>query len=124
VQLAGLTAIRDGEPLVSETVARLRSARDVLVERLNRIPGLEVAPPPGAMYLFLRLATNDSLGFAKELVARAGLGLAPGVAFGPEGEGFLRWCFAASEDLLVRGADRLANHLRGLAQAGRSEPHF
>ncbi len=124
VQLAGLAAIRDGEPLVTETVARLRSARDVLVERLNRIPGLEVAPPPGAMYLFLRIATNDSLGFAKDLVARAGLGLAPGVAFGPEGEGFLRWCFAASEDLLVRGSDRLANHLRGLAQAGRSEPHF
>jgi aspartate/methionine/tyrosine aminotransferase len=125
VQLAGVTAIRDGEALVAETVARLRSARDLLVERLNRIPGVEVAPPPGAMYLFLRVdGATDSLAFAKELVARAGLGLAPGIAFGPEGEGFLRWCFAASEDLLVRGADRLATHLRGLAPADRSEPHF
>lgn len=125
VQLAGVGAIRDGEALVAETVARLRSARDLLVERLNRIPGVEVAPPPGAMYLFLRVAgATDSLAFAKELVARAGLGLAPGIAFGPEGEGFLRWCFAASEDLLVRGADRLATHLRGLAPADRSEPHF
>lgn len=125
VQLAGLTAIRDGEPLVAETVARLRSARDLLVERLGGIPGVEVAPPPGAMYLFLRIAgATDSLALAKDLVARAGLGLAPGVAFGPEGEGFLRWCFAASEELLERGADRLANYLRGLAPAGRTEPHF
>jgi aspartate/methionine/tyrosine aminotransferase len=125
VQLAGLAAIRDGEPLVAETVARLRSARDTLVGRLRAIPGLEVAPPPGAMYLFFRVAgAADSLAFAKELVAHAGLGLAPGVAFGPEGEGFLRWCFAASEDLLVRGADRLASHLRGLAPAARTEPHF
>jgi aspartate/methionine/tyrosine aminotransferase len=124
VQLAGLTAIRDGEPLVAETVARLRSARDTLVKRLNAA-GLEVAPPPGAMYLFFRVAgVSDSLAFAKELVAHAGLGLAPGVAFGPEGEGFLRWCFAATEDLLVRGADRLASHLRGLAPAARTEPHF
>jgi aspartate/methionine/tyrosine aminotransferase len=124
VQLAGLTAIRDGEPLVAETVARLRSARDTLVKRLNAA-GLEVAPPPGAMYLFFRVAgVSDSLAFAKELVAHAGLGLAPGMAFGPEGEGFLRWCFAATEDLLVRGADRLASHLRGLAPATRTEPHF
>jgi len=41
-----------------------------------------------------------------------GLGLAPGAAFGPEGEGFLRWCFAATEDRLAEGVQRLRAALR------------
>jgi hypothetical protein len=40
-------------------------------------------------------------------VAEAGLGLAPGSAFGPEGEGFVRWCFAASPERLEAGVARL-----------------
>ncbi len=78
------------------------------------MPGIEVAPPPGAMYLFFRIAgrSHDSVALAKQLVAEAGLGLAPGSAFGPEGEGYLRWCFAASEALLAEGAQRLAAFLR------------
>lgn len=110
VQQAGIVAVRDGESLVAETVARLRASRDRLVTALAAIPGIEVAPPPGAMYLFFRIpgASDDSLAFAKRLVAEAGVGIAPGVAFGAEGEGFLRWCFAASDVLLERGAARLA----------------
>lgn len=110
VQQAGIVAVRDGESLVAETVARLRASRDRLVTALAAIPGIEVAPPPGAMYLFFRIpgASDDSLAFAKRLVAEAGVGIAPGVAFGAEGEGFLRWCFAASDALLERGAARLA----------------
>jgi aspartate/methionine/tyrosine aminotransferase len=118
VQQAGLVAVRDGEPLVAATVARLRASRDLLVRELAALPGVEVAPPPGAMYLFFKVAgfSGDSLAFAKRLVAQAGLGIAPGVAFGPEGEGYLRWCFAASDALLLQGAERLRAFLRG-AQA-------
>ena len=43
--------------------------------------------------------------------AQSGLGLAPGIAFGPEGEGFVRWCFAASEVRLADGVDRLQRYL-------------
>jgi aspartate/methionine/tyrosine aminotransferase len=50
---------------------------------------------------------TDSLAFCKRLVREAGLGLAPGSAFGPEGEGFVRWCFAASEERLAEGVARL-----------------
>jgi aspartate/methionine/tyrosine aminotransferase len=109
VQQAGIVAVRDGEPLVAATVARLRGSRDLLVRELATLPGVEVAPPPGAMYLFFKVAgfSGDSLAFAKRLVAEAGLGIAPGVAFGPEGEGYLRWCFAASDALLLQGAERL-----------------
>jgi aspartate/methionine/tyrosine aminotransferase len=117
VQQAGLTAVRQGEPLVADTVARLRTSRDLLVRELAALPGVEAAPPPGAMYLFFRIArlSDDSLACAKRLVAEAGLGIAPGVAFGPEGEGYLRWCFAASDDLLRQGAERLRRFLGSAA---------
>jgi len=119
VQQAGIVAVRDGEPLVADTVARLRASRDLLVRELAALPGVEVAPPPGAMYLFFKVAgfSGDSLAFAKRLVAEAGLGIAPGVAFGPEGEGYLRWCFAASDALLLQGAERLRKFLKSALAA-------
>jgi len=119
VQQAGIIAVRDGEPLVAGTVARLRASRDLLVRELATLPGVEVAPPPGAMYLFFKVAgfSGDSLAFAKRLVAEAGLGIAPGVAFGPEGEGYLRWCFAASDALLLQGAERLRTFLKSARAA-------
>ena len=114
VQRAGLVAVSDGESCVQQTVARLRASRDLLVTALAAVPGIEVAPPLGAMYLFFRIAgrSDDSVAFAKQLVAEAGLGLAPGAAFGNEGEGYLRWCFAATQSLLAQGAERLGSFLR------------
>jgi aspartate/methionine/tyrosine aminotransferase len=113
IQRAGIVALRDGEPLIEQTLARLRRARDLLTQRLAAIQDVEAAAPPGAMYQFFCIVgrSDDSLRFAKELVTRAGLGLAPGIAFGPEGEGYLRWCFAASESLIEEGVRRLARFL-------------
>ena len=67
------------------------------------------------MYAFFRVDdVDDSLALCKRLVSEAALGLAPGIAFGPEGEGFVRWCFAASEERLAEGIHRL----RGALDAG------
>jgi aspartate/methionine/tyrosine aminotransferase len=112
VQRAGTVAITQGEEVVARTVARFRMARDLLVQRLRTLPGVEVATPDGAMYAFFRVAgVADSLEFCKRLVADQGLGLAPGVAFGAEGEGFIRWCFAAGEERLAEGLRRLERAL-------------
>ena len=112
VQRAGVIAINDGEPTVLHTLARFRAARDFLVAQLAAIDGIEVASPPGAMYVFFRVeGVNDSLDFCKRLVREARLGLAPGSAFGPEGQGFVRWCFAASEERLLEGVGRLREFL-------------
>ncbi|VWC75723.1 aspartate aminotransferase [Burkholderia lata] len=117
VQAAGEVALRDGEPFVRSFVAALRDARDHLVAALRTLPGVEVPPPSGAMYLFLRLpGASDSLAFCKTLVREAGLGLAPGRAFGPEGEGFVRWCYACDPARLDAGVERLRRLLaRGAA---------
>jgi aspartate/methionine/tyrosine aminotransferase len=64
------------------------------------------------MYVFLRVAgVTDSFEFCTQLVREARLGLAPGSAFGPEGQGFVRWCFAASEERLLDGVGRLREFL-------------
>ena len=112
VQRAGVTAITEGEPTVQHTLARFRAARDFLVGQLTALDGIEVASPPGAMYVFFRVAgVTDSFEFCKRLVREARLGLAPGSAFGPEGQGFVRWCFAASEERLLDGVGRLREFL-------------
>jgi aspartate/methionine/tyrosine aminotransferase len=65
------------------------------------------------MYAFFRVdGQDDSLAFAKRLVTEAGLGLAPGVAFGAEAEGWLRWCFASKQpERLTEGVGRLRRQL-------------
>ena len=112
VQRAGLAAVTQGEPVIAHTLERFRKARDFLVRELRAIPGVEVASPSGTMYAFFRIqGMRDSLAFCKQLVAEHGLGLAPGAAFGPEGEGYVRWCFAADEAKLAEGVARLARAL-------------
>jgi aspartate/methionine/tyrosine aminotransferase len=70
------------------------------------------------MYAFFRLeGFDDSLALAKRLVAEAGLGLAPGNAFAPQAQGWLRWCFASRDpQRLVQGVERLRGWLA--AQSG------
>jgi aspartate/methionine/tyrosine aminotransferase len=109
VQRAGLAALHGAADFVPGLVARLKGCRDTLLPLLAALPRVQVATPAGGMYAFFRVeGEDDSLAFAKRLVAEAGLGLAPGAAFGPEGEGWLRWCFASREPgRLVEGVARL-----------------
>jgi aspartate/methionine/tyrosine aminotransferase len=112
VQRAGLVALREGEPIIARSLSRYRKARNFLLSELKKLDRLEVAVPDGTMYAFIRIkGVDDSLAFCKKLVREAGLGLAPGSAFGPEGEGFVRWCFAASEERLAEGVARLKKAL-------------
>jgi aspartate/methionine/tyrosine aminotransferase len=113
VQHAGVAAITHGESTVAHTRARFHGARDFLVRELAQLPRIEVAAPAGAMYAFFKVdGLTDSLAFCKRLVHEAKLGLAPGSAFGPEGEGFVRWCFAADRARLADGVARLARFLQ------------
>ena len=118
-QRGALAAVRRTAEVTPRVVAHLKTCRDTLVPLLQALPEVDVAPAPGGMYAFFRLAGHpDSLATAKRLVAEAGLGLAPGSAFAPEAEGWLRWCFA-SKDLsrLSQGVDRLRAWLAGPGRA-------
>ncbi|TAG80001.1 MAG: pyridoxal phosphate-dependent aminotransferase [Burkholderiales bacterium] len=114
VQRAGIVAVRHGDATIAHTRERFRAARDHLTRLLNAIEGIEAPPAPGAMYAFFRVrGLTDSLAFCKRLVAEEGLGLAPGAAFGDEGEGFVRWCFASGLPRLEEGIERFR---RGMAK--------
>jgi aspartate/methionine/tyrosine aminotransferase len=112
-QRAAIEAIRRTDEVTPRVVAHLRNCRDTLVPLLQAVPGVELTPAKGGMYAFFKLdGYDDSLDLAKRLVAQAGIGLAPGNAFAPEAQGWLRWCFA-SKDLarLRQGVERLESWL-------------
>jgi aspartate/methionine/tyrosine aminotransferase len=114
-QRAAVVALARTDEVTPRVVAHLKACRDTLVPLLQAVPGVDLAPARGGMYAFFRLEGHpDSLATAKRLVAEAGLGLAPGSAFAPEAEGWLRWCFA-SRDLarLSQGVERLQAWLAG-----------
>lgn len=110
VQRGALAALDQADDFVPSLVDRMRACRDRLVDGLQALPGITAARPNGGMYAFFRVdGQSDSLALAKRLVREQGLGLAPGVAFGPEGEGWLRWCFASRDPVrLDLGLQRLA----------------
>ena len=113
VQRAGLAGLAHATSFVPELVGRLRECRDLLLPRLRALPGVQVATPAGGLYAFFRVpGSDDSLAFAKRLVQEAGVGIAPGAAFGSEGEGWLRWCFASRDPArLEEGVRRLGSFL-------------
>ncbi len=110
VQRGALAALAMADDFVPGLIQRLRCGRDCLLAGLLALPGVTSAVPTGGMYAYFRIeGENDSLALAKRLVAEHGLGLAPGVAFGAEGEGWLRWCFASQDPArLDAGLQRLA----------------
>ena len=113
VQRAAAVALAQTDTITPRVVAHLRQCRDTLVPLLQALPGVTTSAAPGGMYAFLRVnGFDDSLQLAKRLVLDAGVGLAPGAAFAPEAEGWLRWCFA-SKDLarLEQGVQRLRDWL-------------
>jgi aspartate/methionine/tyrosine aminotransferase len=74
---------------------------------LAAIPGASVPEPQGAFYAFPRIAgLDDSTQFTADLVRQSGVAFAPGVAFGADGEGYVRLCFAATEQMLAEALTR------------------
>ncbi|MBO9646624.1 MAG: aminotransferase class I/II-fold pyridoxal phosphate-dependent enzyme, partial [Pseudacidovorax sp.] len=112
-QRAGIAALAHEAEITPRVVAHLQSCRDTLVPLLQALPGLKVSAAKGGMYAFFQVeGAADSLALAKRLVTEAGLGLAPGNAFAPEAQGWLRWCFASRDTgRLVQGVERLSGWL-------------
>lgn len=115
VQVAGTVALREA----GSEVARMREIYDerrkYLVPALRGL-GLTVdAEPTGAFYVFAdaRSWGADSLQLAYRLLDEAGVALAPGIDFGPGGEGFLRVSYATSIDRLREGVSRLERWAAG-----------
>lgn len=110
VQVAGAVALLHGQGEVARMRAVYAERRAFLVPALRAL-GLRVeVEPEGAFYVFAdaRAWGEDSLAIASRLLEEAGVAVAPGVDFGPGGEGFLRFSYATSTERLEEGVERLA----------------
>jgi aspartate/methionine/tyrosine aminotransferase len=122
VQHAGVAALRHGAP----TLEAMRSAyvrrRTLLVEGLRRLGFGVPALPPGAFYVFAdaRAFDPDSKRLAFALLESAHVATTPGIDFGAEGEGWLRFCYAAPEAEIEEALGRLGEALARLDAAGES----
>lgn len=118
IQHAAITALDEGDAFIRTMVARCAESRAMLVEGLSAIPGLRMRAPAGAFYLFFSVdGETDSRALARRILYEAQVGLAPGTAFGPEGVGCFRLCFAISPDLAREAVARLRRFFLGAAQA-------
>ncbi|MBV8615039.1 MAG: pyridoxal phosphate-dependent aminotransferase [Acetobacteraceae bacterium] len=117
IQRAGVAALADAGS-VELFRAHCARGRDVASAALAGLSGVRYAAPEGAFYAFIGVeGVSDSLALAKRLVTEHGVALAPGSAFGAAGEGSLRLCFAQSEAVLQRAAERLRAGLRAMVAA-------
>jgi len=113
-QYAALAALAGPQDVVAEMVAAYRERRDEVCRRLSaaRVPAL---PPSGAFYVWadVRASGTNSRDFALRLLRERGVAVAPGTAFGPNGEGFVRISLASEPAALYEGIDRLIAGIAG-----------
>jgi len=106
-QKACIAAMKGPQDCVEEMRQAYQKRRDLIVERLNDIPGVHCATPQGAFYAFadIRELGVPSLDFVQYLVKEAGVVLTNGSGFGCEG--FVRVSYAASPENIERAMDRM-----------------
>jgi aspartate/methionine/tyrosine aminotransferase len=116
-QRAALAALRGPQDCVEAMRRAYERRRDRVVERLNGLPGVRCPRPDGAFYVFpdVRAMTRETTALAGRLLTEHGVVVSPGEAFGPRSAGFLRLSYAASDEALEAGLDRLAAGLGGAA---------
>lgn len=113
MQRAGIAALDKGEGFVRQMIERSRKGREITLRVLGKSNRIRLAPPDGAFYAFFSVeGESDSRALAMKLIDEAGVGLAPGTAFGPGAEPFLRLCFARSPESVEIVVNRIADWLK------------
>jgi len=105
IQQAGIAALTERQDVIEEYKERLRRSRDIMVDMLNEVPGVACEVPAGAIYVFADIKGTGLTAreFADRALSKAGVAVLPGSNFGPNGEGYVRLCFARDPKLIKRG---------------------
>lgn len=122
-QYAAMKALQGDQSCVDEMVKEFEKRRNLMVDRINAIPGVSCRKPQGAFYIMMNIkqllgrtyngrVLESSMDFAELLLAEKQVAVVPGVAF--EAEGFCRLSYAVSADQINRGLDRIEEFVRTL----------
>ncbi len=116
VQLAALAALTGPQDHVVETTRLLQAKRDRTVEALNKMPGILCPTPEGSFYVFPDIRGTGMTGqqFADYMIEQHLVGVVAGSAFGDRGEGHVRLTYAAPDEVLEEGLDRIKKGLEAL----------
>ena len=115
-QRAGIVALREGWGFVDEMRKAYKERIDVMVPRLNEIEGISCPYPEGAFYLFPDISGTGlpSMRFMMELMQREKVLGAPGMIYGPNGEGHVRFALVKPKEKLLEACDRIERFVNGL----------
>lgn len=120
IQAGGIAAISGSQDEVKAMMNAYRRRRELLVSGLNTLKGVSCLMPEGAFYVFPNITGTGltSTEFALRALNEAHVGLLPGNDFGSSGEGFIRLCYASSEENIIEGIRRLKAFTDKLAEEG------
>jgi aspartate/methionine/tyrosine aminotransferase len=118
VQMAGIAALKEAGDDVSRMKSIYNERRRFMIDRLKEIGFGITVEPTGAFYVFAnaRHLSDDSYKLAFDILENARVGVAPGIDFGPNGEGYLRFSYANSLENIAEGMTRLEKYLEQRAK--------
>ena len=109
IQIAAAEVLDAGPQITQKMINEYQSRRDLLIEGLNTIRGINCSKPEGTFYAFanIKSITTDSESFSNKLLKEKFIATCPGIYFGQNGEGFVRFCFANSKPNIKEAIERL-----------------
>ncbi len=114
VQKAGIAALSRAQADVARMKATYDERRRFMIARLRQLGFSIPVEPTGAFYVFVNAGhlSGDSYALAFDILEKAHVGVTPGIDFGPNGEGYLRFSYANSLENIREGLDRLERYIR------------
>ena len=108
-QFAGVAALTGPQDAVDEMVAAFDQRRQVIMRELNEIPGFSCVEPSGAFYAFPNISGTQfsAQELQDRLLSQAGVALIAGTSFGVQGEGYVRFSYANSEENILTAIERI-----------------
>ena len=115
-QISGTTVLKHANKETCNMNERYNERRIYMITRLRKM-GLGISvEPTGAFYTFVNVKhiSNDSFALAIDILEKAHVGVTPGIGFGANGEGYLRFSYANSLDNIKKGLDRLEDYFNNI----------
>jgi aspartate/methionine/tyrosine aminotransferase len=112
IQEAAIEALSSNQNAISSMIGEFKFRRDLMVSMINNIPNISCTLPKGAFYAFANIKNTgmSDTKFCEYILEELGVAACPGSYFGDYGKGYVRFCFANSQENITKAMDRIRNH--------------